>query len=346
MTSSLGDQARVEAAAALEAAREEGEAVIERAREHGRAMLDQAQEARRRVLADMAYRRRLVTEQIELFRKARDEIATSVIGVRRSLDKIVEDLSQAEDSARAAATAGPHTPDVPEQTLVAEGERTVAELDASGDGARGAMHASRARHPTARPAGTAVPGSAGGVQSRLPGALLRFDDVATVVDEPGASARGSNGSDLAEIEPPVVVVRPASGTSAGDHAVSGASSGAVHDWQDDPTLAGASELQGLVARLRAATRAAPDATQVSEAAAATTQEQKELEELEERNAGKGMAADRGPGSDTEEEPEGETEGEASSADPPPDLLAFTRRAEALDPIVAALARRMKRFLQD
>ncbi len=127
---SLRHQAREEASAVLETARVEGEAVVERAREHGRAMLDQAQEARRRVLADMAHRRRLVTEQIELFRAARDEIAASVIGVRRSLDRIVEDLSHAEDSARASAAgaARPRDPNVPEAVLVEEGERAIAQL--------------------------------------------------------------------------------------------------------------------------------------------------------------------------------------------------------------------------
>jgi DivIVA domain-containing protein len=127
---SLRHQAREEAAAVLETARVEGEAIVERARERGKAMLEQAQEARRRVLADLAQRRRLVTEQIELFRAARDEIAASVVGVRRSLDRIVEDLSHAEDSARAsAAGAGrPRGPDAPEAVLVEEGERAIAQL--------------------------------------------------------------------------------------------------------------------------------------------------------------------------------------------------------------------------
>ncbi len=136
---SLRHQAREEASALLETARVEGEAVVERAREHGRSMLDQAQEARRRVLADLAHRRRLVTEQIELFRAARDEIAASIIGVRRSLDRIVEDLSHAEDSARASAAdaARPRGPDVPEAVLVEEGERAVAQLGELDEGNQG-----------------------------------------------------------------------------------------------------------------------------------------------------------------------------------------------------------------
>ncbi|MGH8980156.1 MAG: DivIVA domain-containing protein, partial [Acidimicrobiales bacterium] len=104
----LRQQAKDEAASIVDAARVEGESVVERAREHGRAMLEQAQEARRRVLADMAGRRRAMTGQIERFRVARDEIAGSVVGVRRSLDRIVDDLAHAEDAARVAAGRAAH----------------------------------------------------------------------------------------------------------------------------------------------------------------------------------------------------------------------------------------------
>ena len=154
---SLRQQAHEEAAAVVETARLEGEAVVERAREHGRSMLDQAQEARRRVLADMAQRRRLITEQIELLRAARDEIAGSVVGVRRALDRIVEDLSRADDSARAAASgaaaSGAGTPGagVPESVLVEEGERAASAVAAP---------------------------------EHEPRPVLRFDDVATIVERP------------------------------------------------------------------------------------------------------------------------------------------------------------------
>lgn len=125
-------QALDEAAAIVETARLEAEAIGERAREHGRAMLDQAQEARRRVLADMAQRRRAITDQIEQFRAARDEIAASVIGVRHSVDRIVDDLRRADDAARSAAAAaaqhGPRSAD--EQLLVEEAEQAASDIGA------------------------------------------------------------------------------------------------------------------------------------------------------------------------------------------------------------------------
>jgi DivIVA domain-containing protein len=126
----LRQQARDEATAVLEAARTEGESIVERAREHGRAMLEQAQEARRRVLADVGHRRRAVTDQIEQFRAARDEVAASVLGVRNELDRIVDDLGRADDAARAAATdaARRQGAAVPDSVLVDEADRAAAEL--------------------------------------------------------------------------------------------------------------------------------------------------------------------------------------------------------------------------
>jgi len=222
---SLRHQAREEASAVLETARVEGEAVVDRAREHGRAMLDQAQEARRRVLADLAHRRRLVTEQIELFRAARDEIAASVVGVRRSLDRIVEDLSHAEDSARASAAgaARPRGPDVPESVLVEEGERAIAELvelggeqrfspshdqekgrraQAGAEQVRGEQVRPEQGRPeqgdrfaTRRPAESRGPSESresatGEIEAHAPTKVLRFDDIATVVAEPAQAVAG------------------------------------------------------------------------------------------------------------------------------------------------------------
>ena len=354
---SLRQQTREEAAAALEAAREEGEAVVERARDHGRAMLDQAQEARRRVLADMAYRRRLMTEQIELFRAARDEIAGSVVAVRRSIDRIVEDLSRAEDAARATASgaAKTHAVDVPEPVLVAEGERAVAELDALGEDARDLTpRAAQSSHHAGEEA----------ARTRAPEAVLRFDDVATVVERPapGQTGDGVPGPLRAheEVPPlPAVVARPAAGTKGRSGE---AHAGAVHDWQDDPSIAdtgaplpggtqvesvpeeresplpedaaaGATgarpqaktDVQGLFARLRA--RQDVEATQEVDADAAGRVADGEVE----------VAREAVPVEPEPLEPEPDTS---------PDAEAFVRRAGVLDPIVMTLARRLKRALQD
>ena len=369
---SLRQQTREEAAAALEAAREEGEAVVERARDHGRAMLDQAQEARRRVLADMAYRRRLMTEQIELFRAARDEIAGSVVAVRRSIDRIVEDLSRAEDAARATASgaAKTHAVDVPEPVLVAEGERAVAELDALGEDARDLTpRAAQSSHHAGEEA----------ARTRAPEAVLRFDDVATVVERPapGQTGDGVPGPLRAheEVPPlPAVVARPAAGTKGRSGE---AHAGAVHDWQDDPSIAdtgaplpggtqvesvpeeresplpedaaaGATgarpqaktDVQGLFARLRA--RQDVEATQEVDADAAGRVADGEVEVAPEVDADTEVEVAREVDGEVEVEPEPlEPEPDTS-----PDAEAFVRRAGVLDPIVMTLARRLKRALQD
>ena len=219
----LRQQAREEAAATLEAAREEAGAVVDRAREHGRAILDQAQEARRRVLADMAQRRRLVTDQIELLRAARDEIAGSVVGVRRSLDGILEDLSRAEDSAREAAAgeAGTHSTNVPEPLLVEEAERAIAELararstdvmggtvasgeagSAGGAGEAGTAGGGEAdlvasvRHGSRSVGRASQPATSEEVRARPAIAVLRFDDIATAVVEPAQELRAEGHPSL------------------------------------------------------------------------------------------------------------------------------------------------------
>jgi DivIVA domain-containing protein len=99
----VAQQAQEDAARLLDHARVEGERVVEQAREQGQALIDEAQDTRRRVLADMAHRRRAMTLQIEQFRAARDELASSVMGLRGSVDRVLADLAEADDRARAAA---------------------------------------------------------------------------------------------------------------------------------------------------------------------------------------------------------------------------------------------------
>jgi DivIVA domain-containing protein len=84
-------------------ARADGETLVARAREQGRDMLDQAQEARSRVLADMNARRRLMHLQIEQLRAARDQLASSIVGVRSTIDRLTEEITASDETARAAA---------------------------------------------------------------------------------------------------------------------------------------------------------------------------------------------------------------------------------------------------
>ena len=91
-------------------------------------MLEQAQAARKRVLGDMAQRRHAMHIQIEQFRAARDQLAAAVVGVRESVDRIVEDLARADDQAReAAARVARRPPPTPE--LGAEESALLHEQD-------------------------------------------------------------------------------------------------------------------------------------------------------------------------------------------------------------------------
>jgi DivIVA domain-containing protein len=122
----LRRQVSEEAAALREQARQDGERLMAEARERGRTMIDQAQEARRRVLADGAQRRRALHLQIEQLRAARDQLSSSVLSVRQSVDDIVAGLARADDEARAAAAAvaqrPPAEPPADAATLLGAGE--------------------------------------------------------------------------------------------------------------------------------------------------------------------------------------------------------------------------------
>jgi DivIVA domain-containing protein len=113
----------------LETARLDGEALLVRARDRGRVMLEQAQETRRRMGTEMSQRRRALLLQIEQLRAARDQLARSVLGVRGTVDDIVNGLARADDDARAAAAA------VAQRQVVELGERDPGELPSAGSGA-------------------------------------------------------------------------------------------------------------------------------------------------------------------------------------------------------------------
>ncbi len=100
---SVRQQAQDQVVEMLDASRAEGEQMIEAARAQGRSLVEEAQETRQRVLSDMAQRRRSMTLQIEQFRAARDELSASVMGLRESVDRVLSDLSETDNRARAAA---------------------------------------------------------------------------------------------------------------------------------------------------------------------------------------------------------------------------------------------------
>ena len=101
--------ARIRAVAEEEAARvrnhaeSEAEGKIAQAIATGKDMVGQAQAARERVLADLSRRRNSALHQLEALRAGRDALVGSFAGARTELDRLFEDLAQADNEARRAA---------------------------------------------------------------------------------------------------------------------------------------------------------------------------------------------------------------------------------------------------
>ncbi len=119
-------QAEQEVSGRLEAARREAEELLERARAECRSMVQQAQDLRTKVLTDLTNRRRVLHLQIEQLRAGRERLSETIQGARQSVDEIADDLLRAEDEARLAAEEAGRTaaglPDTEaEETLQAPG---------------------------------------------------------------------------------------------------------------------------------------------------------------------------------------------------------------------------------
>lgn len=335
-TGSVQQQADLEAERILHAAGVEGEAVLAAARAQGAAMIEQAQEARRRVLADMAQRRHAMTVQIEQFRAARDELAASVQEVRHAVDRIVEDLDRADDSARAAAAdVARRQPARPsDDEVTAEVERVTAELDADGglrfsaegSGRKAAFEASAVVETT--------------VVVAVEEGVVAVDEVVVAVDEMEPVAEAT--APVAETapsgaEPDAPTVASATLVPELDEAALGPATdpfgAAVPSGTGGETAEGHGEdgtdaVEGLFARLRASR---PPHTDVS----ATPAEVKADRAHEEVS---GTAPAEEASADATDAAGHETES--------PDDAVRARAAELLEPVVALLARRVKRALQD
>jgi DivIVA domain-containing protein len=294
-------RAQEDAAAALEAARTEVEAMIAQARSECHDMINEAQALRARVLADLSKRRKVLHAQIEQLRAGRENLASTVRSVRRSIDTIADDLFRAEDEARLAAEAAGRaavarpdegTPEELAASLLAE-EALVAEAPVA-DGTPDAQPDADEDH--------------GQVTDALHDQTDRTDLSPTQVDD--ADAHGEIG-DAAEVDFP------------------------------DPTPS----VDALFAKIRASREEADAgvedpagvvATVDSEPTGPATPVPADVPDSPEASETGGSEIEAG----AEEE---EEEGDA----PPEERNPFTvRRDEMTEPLVKALARRMKRTLQD
>lgn len=293
-------RAQEDAAAALEAARTEVEAMIAQARSECHDMINEAQALRARVLADLSKRRKVLHAQIEQLRAGRENLASTVRSVRRSIDTIADDLFRAEDEARLAAEAAGRaavarpdegTPEELAASLLAE-EALVAEAPVA-DRTRDAQPDADEDH--------------GQVTDALHDLTGRTDLSPTPVDD--ADAHGEIG-DAAEVDFP------------------------------DPTPS----VDALFAKIRASREEADAGVEDpagvvanvdSESTGPATPVPADVPDSPEASETGGPEIEAG----AEEEEEGDA--------PPEERNPFTvRRDEMTEPLVKALARRMKRTLQD
>ncbi len=96
-------RAHDEATSRVEGAKLEAEALVTQTRAECRAMVQEAQELRAKVLADLTRRRRVLHSQIEQLRAGRERLAETIGDVRNAVDTITDELFRAEDEARLAA---------------------------------------------------------------------------------------------------------------------------------------------------------------------------------------------------------------------------------------------------
>jgi DivIVA domain-containing protein len=290
----------------LDAARRDADALLERARDRGRDMLEQAQETRRRMGTDISQRRRSLLLQIEQLRAARDELARTVLSVRGTIDDIVNGLGRADDDARAAAAA--------------VAQRQVVEL--------------------AEPDSVELPSAASAADAHE----LTDDDDATepsegaASEEPDAAPPVTTGISVGEVD----LDQRRLPSSAPDRAEDSAGDADDEDGDIDPDDPESSEtedaaLDSRVEELFARIRAGHDPSDDESGAAEV--------ELADTAVVAPVVA-----SSEEADPE-ETDTEALDAEEestlsPEDERLLGHRASLLDPIVARLARRLKRSLQD
>jgi DivIVA domain-containing protein len=348
------------------------EAEVESARARGKEMVAEAMAVRERILADLSRRRRLAHAQIEQLRAGRERLLDAYRLVRRTLDEVTSELTVAEAEARAAAETAARRVAAESETTVEDLEQELAlarDIDLSG-GDLGAFSVvvepvvpvetpapepatpADEPEPAEEPVGTGTPAPAE--------EATRVDE--PTVGEPAAEVgawkperrrssslrllRRTRTDDAPQGEPQLVAldaphpdeaVRVVPAASAPAPAEATEADEATETAGAEPSV-----VDDLFARI-AAERAALD--EPSEAVApvvdAATGEDDTHEEHEEKGAGE---TEEAAGTAASEPATDEADEVAPGDDA--DEQARTRRDELLDPIEAALTRKLKRALQD
>jgi len=307
----LRDKTEQQAVARAEAARQDAEELLAQARQQCQSMVDEAQGLRARVLADLSKRRKVLHAQIEQLRAGRERLAGTVQDVRQSIDVIADDLFAAEDNARLAAeAAGREALDRPE-------EGTPEEL----------ASLLLAEETEARAAAAAT--------GNAP-APVDFEDLVGAASDEGAKAQTPEAEAPAEAEAP----EPAPMVDSSVDVLFAR----IRAARDDSDSGDGASQAGSPAGGEAA-RGAGDAG----TGADTADGPEGAEGADDADSGDG--AEGHPLGETSpdgaEESAGEKGGDEMAEGPPEPRSPFAlRRDEMIDPIVKALARRLKRTLQD
>jgi hypothetical protein len=306
-------QAEQEASGRIEAARHEAEELLERARVECRSMVQQAQDLRTKVLTDLTNRRRVLHLQIEQLRAGRERLSETIQGARQSVDDNADELMHAEDEARLAAEAAGRTAaGLPDN----EAGETLGGLS---PGAEGTFTDLGATEPT-----EAVPSSGSSQGSG---------------DTTGDAARDTTGDTAESPTAPQV----GGSTAETVHAQIDASFGAGNEEGRDQ------QVEDLFARLRASS--------IGDGASVKASEESLPESS--RSSGPDPEPEHVAGEDSSDETTGATgtnkvepvaAASTGSLDEPTLVLdrplQLIRRDELLGPVIAGLARRVKRALQD
>lgn len=379
----LLDQARADAAALIEGAQADAVALLDATTEECRRMVSQARDLRNRVLADLAERRRAAHVQLEQLRTGKDSLVGVVEAVAVTVDDLRERLATAEDEARLAATeAGQRAAleDELDDLGPLEAELAAAAAESAADGAADAeelasdagtvgeadgvaparrtsrrsvdelfarIRASRAAEEAADAAGAGSPdGGEGAVAADIEAEESLEDDrleqaaEAAIVADVVAEALAADRSSIAPV--------PAGGGPA-----SGDGESAETDL--DETIAVAAAVAVAVEE------AVEDVVAVTAPVIADELVAEGVPELEAEAAAEDLAEELATEVVEEAIVEALLEGasEVAEADPSPssvaaegdeliepDVEALARRDTLLDPVVARLARSVKRALQD
>jgi len=313
-----------ESAAKLEGAKLEAEALLAQARAECRAMVQEAQELRARVLADLARRRRVLHSQIEQLRAGRERLAETIGDVRHAVDNITDELFRAEDEARLAAEAAGRQAAQEELSDIAaaevlDGTVTDGEPGAAADtGRRPSVDELFARlraeaDALAAPAGDSL-GDAG--RSPAPGRN----------GAPAPAQRAEGGRQLAQARG--AAPEPAAPPAGGEEVIESVTvlspnpprTARPQKGTDKAPAPGRSGAGGGGVTVKAATRTTAPTPEAAVPA---------------------PAAPEAPASPSASPSDDEAGAEGRALDP-----VVARRDEVLAPLVAALARRLKRALQD